>query len=143
LLDEVDKQILEILQENSRTPFTEIAKRIGLSEAAVRKRVRKLEEKGIIKGYLLDLDFNKAGKAAAILGIDTSPEDFLNVLKELKKIKSERKEVVEIYSSTGDHMVMMKIIFDSKEEMNKFVEELSKIKGVTKICPAILLENLK
>jgi Lrp/AsnC family transcriptional regulator for asnA, asnC and gidA len=140
-MDEIDKKIIEILSKNSRTSFTEIAKRLNLSEAAIRKRVKKLESEGVIIGYSLLIDFKKAKKSAAIIGIDTEPEDFINILCDLKKEKEENNYLYEIYSSTGDHMIMIKVIFDDKEELNKYIENIKKKKGVKKVCPSILLDS--
>ena len=49
-------KILQILRENARTPFVKIAELLGVSETAVRKRVRKLEEQGIIRKYTVEVD---------------------------------------------------------------------------------------
>ena len=56
MLDTVDRQILAALQENARVPHAEIARRIGMATSAVADRVRKLEERGVIRGYTVDLD---------------------------------------------------------------------------------------
>ena len=90
-MDRKDKVILELLSKNARIPYSEIAKKLGISETAVRKRVRKLEEKGIIEGYTLRINPVKIGyKSIAHVGIDTDPNSFLSVackLKEMNAIK--------------------------------------------------------
>ena len=60
-LDDIDHQILDILIDNMRTPFTDIAKRLLISAGTVHVRVRKMEEAGIIKGSSLTLDYTKMG----------------------------------------------------------------------------------
>jgi len=62
-LDEVDHQILDILIDNTRTPFTDIAKKLSISAGTVHVRVKKMEEAGIITGSSLTLDYNKLGYA--------------------------------------------------------------------------------
>jgi len=113
-----------------------------LSEAAVRKRIKKLEEEGIIKCYLTNLNYSSIGKIASILGIDTTSEDYVNVISQLKELKRKNNNIIELYTSTGDHMIMMKVVFDNQEELKKFIQEIEKIKGVTKICPSIIVETL-
>ena len=60
-LDEVDHQILDILIDNTRVPFTDISKRLFISAGTVHVRVKKMEEAGIIKGSSLNLDYVKLG----------------------------------------------------------------------------------
>ena len=56
-LDDVDRKILDILIDNTRTPFTDIAKRLLISAGTVHVRVKKMEDLGIIKGSSLTLDY--------------------------------------------------------------------------------------
>ena len=60
-LDEIDHQILDILIDNTRVPFTEISKRLLISAGTVHVRVKKMEDAGIIKGSSLNLDYVKLG----------------------------------------------------------------------------------
>ena len=83
MLDETNKGILDILTENARTPFLEIAKKLRISESTVRKRVSNLEKSGIIKKYSALLEPSKLGYSNAIVGIDVEPEKFLEVAKKL------------------------------------------------------------
>ena len=61
VLDEIDHQILDILIENARTPFTDIAKKLVVSAGTIHVRVKKMEDEGIIKGSTLTLDYEKMG----------------------------------------------------------------------------------
>ncbi len=132
--------LLKILQKNSRTPAVEIAHRLGVSETAVRKRLRKLEEDGTIRGYTVDADPRKIGyEVDALIGIDAKPEALLEVAEKVGKMK----EVMSLHSSSGDHMLMMECWFRDSKELTRFTKKLKKIKGVTRICPAVMLEKLK
>ena len=69
-IDDIDKKILDILIDNTRTPFTEIAKRLLVSAGTVHVRIKKLEDSGIIKGSSLNLDYNLLGYSfVAYIGI--------------------------------------------------------------------------
>jgi len=71
MIDEKDLKILEILRKNSRTPYSEIAKIVGISDVAVIKRIRKLEQLGLIRKYTIIIDPKKLGyNAVSITGID-------------------------------------------------------------------------
>jgi Lrp/AsnC family transcriptional regulator for asnA, asnC and gidA len=69
-LDNVDQQILDMLIDNARTPFTEIAKKLDISAGTVHVRVKKMEAAGIIKGASLTVDYDKLGYSfIAYIGI--------------------------------------------------------------------------
>ena len=74
-----------------------------------------------------------------MIGVDTEPEVFISVIEKMR----EMERVISLYTSTGDHMLLLEGWFKNIEELVKFVEELQKIKGVTKVCPAIILEKIK
>lgn len=135
-----DKKLIDLLEENSRRSFVSIANIFGVSETAIRKRVKNLERKGVIKRYTVDIDYKKIGlNVHALIGIDTTPESYIYVIESLKSMN----EVKNLYSSTGDHMLMVETILKNSEELSNFVKKLEKIRGVTRVCPAILLEKLK
>ena len=87
-LDEVDHQILDILIDNTRVPFTDIAKRLFISAGTVHVRVKKMEDAGIIKGSSLNLDYVKLGYSfIAYVGIFLQKTQRINeVLEDLNKI---------------------------------------------------------
>ena len=132
-------ELLRILKENSRIPFVKIAKIFGVSETAVRKRIRKLEKEGIIKKYTIEVNLKKIGLEMALIGIDTKPEYYISTIEKLK----EMDEVVNLYASSGDHMIMIDCWFKSSEELRKFIKTLESMEGVTRVCPAIILEKIK
>ncbi|HIQ38972.1 MAG TPA: Lrp/AsnC family transcriptional regulator [Methanothermococcus okinawensis] len=140
-MDEKDMKILEILMKDGRKPYTEIAKMLNTSESSVRKRIRKMEEEGVIKGYRAEVEPSKIGyNVVALTGFDTNPEDFLTVAKKL----CEFEEVKKVWTSTGDHMIMTEIWARDGRELSEILfNKLGKIEGVKKICPAIILEELK
>ena len=141
MLDERDKVIIEMLTKDARTPFTEIAKVLGISETAVRKRVRALEEKGIIKQYTIKVNPQKLGyNLISITGVDTKPEKLFEVANKLREFEFVR----ELYLSSGDHMIIAEIWAKHGEDLADIMSnKIGKIDGVTKVCPAIILERLK
>ena len=135
-----NKDLLRILQQNSRTPFIEIARRLKVTETAVRKKVKKLQEEGVIRRFTIEIDPKKIGFAVqAIIGVDTKPEKYIPAIEKLKSME----EVLSLYSSSGDHMILMECWFKDTEELRKFLKKLESIDGVTRICPAIILEKIK
>ena len=141
MIDETDKAILEILRKNARMPFLEIAKKIGVSESTIRKRVGNMEENGTIKKYSAIIEPSKIGYGSvAIVGIDVKAENFLNVAKKL----TEYNNVKFVSTSSGDHMIMAEIWMEKSSELRDFITNtIEKMDGVTRTCPAILNERLK
>ncbi|RLG72429.1 MAG: transcriptional regulator [Methanobacteriota archaeon] len=141
VLDEKDRVIIETLEKNARTPFTELARILGISEAAVRKRVENLQKRGIIEKYTIKVDPSKMGyENVTILGLDVEPQHFLEATRKLAKID----EIRWLVTSTGDHMIMAEIWAKDSNELSKIItEKIGGIQGVKKICPAIILKRVK
>ena len=140
-VDKLDLEILKMLQGDSRIPFTEIAQELKLSESTIRKRVQKLQKKGVIKKFTIEIDPSKIGiRTVAIVGVDVDPTKLLTAAQKLCEIKKVRS----VATSTGDHMIMTEIWTKDGRELTKLIsEKIAKIDGVKKICPAIILEKLK
>jgi len=141
LLDKTDTQILEILMDNARTPFLNMAKKLRISESTIRKRTKVLEKHGIIKKYSAIVDPSKLGyESVAFVGIDVKPENFLEVAKKL----TEFNNVKFVATSTGDHTIMTEIWMNNGRELSTFIKEnIENMEGVTRTCPAIITERLK
>jgi len=141
VLDEMDKKILKMLEEDGRRPFTEIAEKLKVSESTVRKRVLALQRKGVIKKFTIKIDPSKTGvKTIAFVGVDVDPTRLLDVAQKL----CDFKEIKWVATSTGDHMIMTEIWTKDGRELTKLIsEKMGTIEGVKKICPAIILEKLK
>ena len=105
-IDDIDRKILDILIDNTRTPFTDIAKRLLISAGTVHVRVKKLEDSGIIKGSSLNLDYNLLGyNFVAYIGVlaDRSGQSY-DILESLKKIPN----VTVAHLMTGSIMLFVK-----------------------------------
>jgi Lrp/AsnC family transcriptional regulator for asnA, asnC and gidA len=140
-MDEKDMKIIELLQENSRISYTEIAKILGVTETTVRKRIAELEKKGVIRKYTIEVDPSKLGyKSVTILGLDVEPKYLLEAARKLAELKETRW----VATSTGDHMIMAEIwTRDGEELFNLITKKISRIKGVKDLCPAIIMERVK
>jgi Lrp/AsnC family transcriptional regulator for asnA, asnC and gidA len=140
-VDEKDTRIIQMLREDARISYTNMAKMLNITEAAVRKRVKNLESKGVIKKYTVEVDNSKLGyNIVSLTGIDTEPEKFLEVAKKLK----DEDFTKSVYITTGDHMIMTEIWAKNGDELTRIIsEKIGKLPGVKKICPAIILEKVK
>ncbi|MCS7130604.1 MAG: Lrp/AsnC family transcriptional regulator [Archaeoglobaceae archaeon] len=138
-MDEKDLEILFTLLKNAKIPKSKIAEKLGVTETAVRKRIEKLEAQKILVGYQAILNFKKAGLFFSFTGLDVEPERLwstLNILKEME-------EIYNVYLTSGDHTILAEIVSESLEKLNEIHERISKIEGVKRVCPAIVLEVVK
>jgi len=137
-MDEKDEIILRMLMINSRIPMIDIARELGITETAIRKRVKKLEENGAIKGYTTIVDpFFLGYESVALIGVDSKPEKILTVLKQIKSMK----ETKDVSLTTGDHMIMFEAWCRNSKELGEFLKRVEQINGVTKVCPAICIKR--
>ncbi len=139
-LDETDKAILRILLIDARTPYSKIARMLGLSEATVYLRVKRLKEKGILRGFYADVDAFKVGfNVLAFVLIKADPRRYKEVLEKLREIRS----IVELYEVTGEYMGLAKIRTRSQEELVKVIDEIGGVEGVTGTYTMYVLKVLK
>lgn len=126
-MDVIDLKILEELKENSRISFNDISQRVGKTEATVRRRVKKLEDEGIIKKYTIEYTINSKPKTRATVKIEPDFKEMKTIMKELIEIE----EITDIWRLSGDCGLFIKVEIPSIEQFNPLIEEkISQIKGV-------------
>ena len=138
-LDEVDHQILDMLIENTRTPFTDIAKKLLISAGTVHVRVKKMEEAGIIQGSSLTLNYTKLGYSfIAYVGIflqNTSQTKF--VLERINGIPY----VTVAHVTTSKFNIFCKIRAKDTNHAKEIIFRLDDIEGVYRTETMISLEE--
>ena len=140
VLDEKDRMIINMLMENARTPITEIARKLGITDVAVKKRLEKLEREGVILGYTIKINPSKLGyESIAIVGLDVEPEHLLKAIDEIKS----RNYVKYLALTTGDHMLIAEIWAKDNSDLISKLNEIGSIVGIRNVKPAIVLEILK
>ncbi|MBP1637302.1 MAG: transcriptional regulator, AsnC family [Bacteroidetes bacterium] len=128
-IDRLDKKILQLISQDARIPFLEVARECNVSGAAIHQRIQKLRNLGIIKGSEFIIDTYKIGyQTCAYIGIVlTDIKKFDYVVAELKKIP----EVVECHYATGKYSMFIKIYAkDNRHLLQIILEHLTLIEGV-------------
>lgn len=134
-----DLELIKLLQKDSHISYVDLAKKFNVTETAIRKRIHSLEEKKVIKGYSVEIDYKKIGfDVCALIGIDTVPEKLVTFMEQMKQ-----EDAICIYYSSGDHMLMIEKCFKNTRELVEYVQKLENTKGITKVCPAIIMDKLK
>jgi len=138
-LDETDHQILDMLIENTRKPFTDIAKKLKISAGTVHVRVKKMEDAGIIIGSSLTLDYGKLGYSfiayVGVFLVKTSQTQF--VLERIKEIPY----VTVAHVTTGKFNVFCKIRAKDTSHAKDIIYSIDDIEGVTRTETMISLEE--
>lgn len=139
-LDEIDRELLRILQDDAKTPYSKISKQIGISEATVHLRVKKLLKLGVIKRFQAVVDPEKVGKdVVAIVALMADPRKYDEVLERLKSMP----EVYEIYDVTGEYYTLIKVRVGSREELTKVLDVVGRIEGVESTRTMFVLRAVK
>ncbi len=138
-LDDTDHQILDLLIENTRLPFTDIAKRLDISAGTVHIRVKKMEETGFITGSSLQVDYKKLGYSfIAYVGIfifKTSQTQF--VLERINEIPY----VTVAHVTTGKFNIFCKIRAKDTTHAKDIIYQIDDIEGVSRTETMISLEE--
>ena len=140
-LDEKDKTILEMLIEDSRRPYREIADEIGLSESTVRKRVIKLQEEKVIEKFTIKVC--REDERCIIAFLTLIPRDESEI-KELIRETQVLPQCEEVYFLAGQCGILMKVNVPEINELDALVESFrgrSDVRSVERVC--VVLKNVK
>lgn len=143
-MDNTDRKILNILQENGRITNSKLAAEIGISPPAMLERVKRLEAAGLIKQYAALIDREKAGFGLlAIIILSVS----LNQITSLSHVQNKLinlEEVLECYQLTGDVDFLLKVAVKDMPQYTSFINnKLSNIPGIANIRTSFVLDTLK
>ena len=118
LIDRYNRNILLELQYDGRISYTELGKKVGLTGPAVKERVHKLEEAGVIKGYRVRLDLSKLGYTmTAIINFKMNPGSIKRFIDDLAKIP----EVIEVNRITGSDNMIIKVALKETRHLEKLI----------------------
>jgi Lrp/AsnC family transcriptional regulator, leucine-responsive regulatory protein len=122
LLDDVNRRLLEELQNEGRIGMAELGRRIGMSAPAVGERVQRLERAGVIAGYHAEIDPAKLGfPVAAIVRIRPAPGQ----LARIPEVARETPEVVECYRITGEDCYLIKLYLRAIDELEELLDRFT------------------
>jgi Lrp/AsnC family transcriptional regulator for asnA, asnC and gidA len=139
-LDDVDRGILVALQENARTPFSDIAKKLKVSEGTVHNRVRRMLESGVIRGFKAVVAPEKVGKPlTAIICINADPHKGKQILQRVVQMKG----IYEVYDVTGEYYAVIKARASDMASLTQIIDAISSIEGITSTLTMVAMQVLK
>ncbi|MHA2154353.1 MAG: Lrp/AsnC family transcriptional regulator [Candidatus Hodarchaeales archaeon] len=135
----IDDLLNYLLQDSSKN-WKELANLLNVSDTAVRKRVNNLKKEGIIKRFTIEIDPRKLGyELSSFIGFDVDAESYIQTIEEVK----EWSEVRSIFQTSLDHDFLMECWFTDNDHLTVFLRNLEQLSGITKVCPATVIQRLK
>jgi DNA-binding Lrp family transcriptional regulator len=136
--DSADYKIIQILKKNARLPISSISQEIGVSRITVQKKIRKLEENGIITGYTAKLNsdsFSHKVKGWILINAEANKEE--------KAIKSMMKlpEITGLYTTNGKWDLAAEITSTNLEDFDRAISTLRSINGILETETSLLLSS--
>lgn len=140
MINDIDKKILNILQQNARIANAEIARQVGLAPSAVLERMKKLEERGVIRGYATQIDAAQIDFGlTAFVAVRTN-----ECCSETDKFLAEIPEVLEVHDVAGEDSYLLKVRAKDTEHLARILRErLKNVPNVASTKTTIVLQTIK
>ena len=135
-MDDVDKKILKLLKDDGRAGYNTIGKEIGLSEGAVRKRIKALTDAQVIRKFTVKVSVAEGAEAIALLSVNPSFPT-----QEVSKKIQEIPNVETIFEVTGEYDIIAVIGGTNVVEVNDCVEKIRRVEGIMKTNTMIVLRS--
>lgn len=140
MINEIDSKILNIIQQDARISNAEIARQVGLAPSAVLERVRKLEERGVIRGYAAEVDAAQVGYGLTAFVFVRTSFCGSSVGDALAQIP----EVLEVHDVAGEDCYLLKVRAKNTDELGRFFrEKLKLLPEIVSTRSTVVLQTLK
>lgn len=144
MISKADRRILAQLQSDSRLTMQELAERVGMSSSAVWRRVKNLEEEGVIERYAALLNARKSGFGlASIVHVSLARHEQANVDHFIREVLR-HPEVLECFATSGEADFHLRVVVEDIDAYNEFLDEfIFKLPGVSQVRSNIILKEIK
>lgn len=143
-LDETDRLLLQYLQEDARISNVELARRVDLSPPGLYKRLRRLEETGVISRYVTLIDREAVGYDMLCFVQVTLQRHAPDAVKNFKCEVQKMPEVLECHHITGEFDYLLKVVVRNRKHLEEFiVGTLTPVPGMDKIRTSLVLSEIK
>jgi DNA-binding Lrp family transcriptional regulator len=138
MLTPKDEDLIALLRVNAREPVAALARKLGVSRTTVQDRLRRLEEQGLIAGYTLKLSKEASVRGiSAMVTISVEPRRQIDVAKTIGKFA----QVETLHTVSGKFDLMAQVRTATAEDMDKLIDQIGVISGVTEIETAVILST--
>jgi Lrp/AsnC family leucine-responsive transcriptional regulator len=143
-LDEIDRKILRLLQENGRMTNAALADAVGLTATPMLQRIKKLEQRGVITGYRAVVNPRAVGRGTTAFVHVKQAEHRLATHRRFLQSIATFPEVIECHHIAGDEDFLLKVVVRDIEEYERFLlHRLSKIPGIDRVKTTFVLSTAK
>ena len=143
-LDDIDRALLHDLQQDARISNAELARRLGLSPPGLQKRIRKLEEAGVIERYATLLSREAVGFDMLCFVQVTLRRHELGATARFKERVGHMPEVLECHHLTGEYDYLLKVVVRNTKHLEQFLmETLTPVPSMDKIRTSVVLSEIK
>ena len=135
MIDNLDRKIIDILKDDSRRPFVDIADQLGVSEGTVRSRVHRMTDEGVIRGFTIKTSSRNVKALVDIrMDVNTEGEEIANHLSGIPG-------VTEVYEVTGDQDMVVVVDVDSSQKLNEIVDKIRRFKSILSTRTRLILKE--
>ncbi|GGE59215.1 transcriptional regulator [Streptosporangium jomthongense] len=143
-LDKLDQRILAILQQDGRISNQQLAEQVGLSPAACWRRVRALEESGVIIGYSARLAPERVGQGLCVLVNLSLQRHTIDSTADIEQQVSSYPEVLQCFAVTGNSDFVLRVIVPDMESYDRFLnEKIFTLQGIAQVNSNFVLREIK
>lgn len=146
MIDEIDRQILILLQQDARMSNAAIAEQVGLTTSTVHDRVKKMERKGIIRGYVAVVEpelLNKPITAFIRLSVGSTSESYLESKRSVDEVCRIEPDILECHGVAGEDCYMLKVRVANPGALENLIERIRCSAQVSRSTTSIVLSTLK
>ncbi len=135
-MDETDREIVKILKNAGRATYSEVGKKVGLSEGAVRKRIKVLVDSGVIRRFTVKIGVAEGAEAITLLSVSPAfpTSDISKLLKKFPNVET-------VYEVTGQYDIAVVISGLNVAEVNECLEKIRRVDGVVGTNTMIVLRS--
>ena len=142
-MDDTDRRLLELLQEDASPPVSRLAKKVGLSTTACWNRIRRLESDGVITRRVALVDPAKVGMGLSVfVSIRTSEHSSAWLARFAERV-SEMPEVVDFYRMAGDVDYMLRVLVPDMDAFDRFYKQLIEGTTLADVTSRFAMERIK
>lgn len=142
-LDPIDRRLLRLLQRDGRASNVELAAQAGLSESACLRRVRSLEERGVVSRYTAVVDEHAVGLPLSVFVTVTLASQAEAALSAFEKAVQAVPEVAECYLMTGESDYLLRLVVRDVDDLGRLhAQELTRLPGVTRVSSSVALRTV-
>ena len=142
-IDQIDRAILSVLQKNGRLSNVQLAEQVGLSESACLRRVRLLEQSGIIDSYVMLINQAAIGKPGNVFVRVTLEGQQKEKLQYFEESVSAVPEVMECYLMSGDFDYLLRVIIKDNADYMRLHDKLTGLPGVLRVQSSFALRTVR